>query len=127
MASDLFQLLPEFFLSFFKPDEELVRVGIPALRTLSLSFLFVGASIVMTSAFQALGNGVWSLSVFVVRLLVPALPLAALLGMIGGTVALWAALPISDLCGVILSIVLMRKMYKNTIEPMTEKSVANNV
>lgn len=123
----LFQLLPEFFLSFFKPDEELVRVGIPALRTLSFSFLFAGASIVMTSAFQALGNGVWSLAVFVVRLLVPALPLAAVLGMIGGTAALWAALPISDLCGVILSMVLMRKMYKNTIEPMTEKSVENNV
>ncbi len=118
----LFQLLPEFFLSFFNPDAELVRIGIPALRTLSFSFLFVGASIVMTSAFQALGNGLWSLAVFVVRLLVPALPLAAMLGMIGGTSAIWIALPVSDLCGVILSTVLMRKMYRNTIKPITEKT-----
>ncbi len=102
-------------------------MGIPALRTLSFSFLFVGASIVMTSAFQALGNGVWSLAVFVVRLLVPALPLAAVLGMIGGTAVLWAALPISDLCGVILSTVLMRKMYKNTIRPMTDNSIENSI
>ncbi|MCM1165105.1 MAG: hypothetical protein NC299_05630 [Lachnospiraceae bacterium] len=72
----------------------------------------------MTSAFQALGNGVWSLLVFVVRLLVPALPLAALLGMLGGTGALWFALPISDLCGLALSVILMRKMYKNTVKPM---------
>ncbi len=118
----LFQLLPEFFLSFFNPDAELVRIGIPALRTLSFSFLFVGASIVMTSAFQALGNGLWSLAVFVVRLLVPALPLAAMLGMIGGTSAIWIALPVSDLCGVILSTLLMRKMYRNTIKPITEKT-----
>ncbi|MCM1165104.1 MAG: MATE family efflux transporter [Lachnospiraceae bacterium] len=114
----LFQLLPEFFLSFFNPNEELVRVGVPALRTLSFSFIFVGGSIVMTSAFQALGNGVWSLLVFVVRLLVPALPLAALLGMLGGTGAIWFALPISDLCGLALSVILMRKMYKNTVKPM---------
>ena len=115
----LFQLLPEFFLSFFNPDEALIRLGVPALRTLSFSFICVGGSIVMTSAFQALGNGVWSLLVFIVRLLVPALPLAALLGMIGGVSAVWFALPISDLCGLLLSAVLMRKMYKNTIAPMT--------
>ncbi len=121
----LFQLLPEFFLSFFNPDEELIRLGIPALRTLSFSFIFVGGSIVMTSAFQALGNGVWSLFVFIVRLLVPALPLAAVLGMIGGTSAIWIALPVSDLCGLILSAVLMRKMYRRTIKPMIVKDSVN--
>lgn len=121
----LFQLLPEFFLSFFNPDEELIRLGIPALRTLSFSFIFVGGSIVMTSAFQALGNGVWSLFVFIVRLLVPALPLAAVLGMIGGTSAIWIALPVSDLCGLLLSAALMRKMYKRTIKPMIVKDSAN--
>lgn len=121
----LFQLLPEFFLSFFNPDEELIRLGIPALRTLSFSFIFVGGSIVMTSAFQALGNGVWSLFVFIVRLLVPALPLAAVFGMIGGTSAIWIALPVSDLCGLILSAVLMRKMYRRTIKPMIIKDNVN--
>lgn len=120
----LFQLLPEFFLSFFNPNEELIRIGVPALRTLSFSFIFVGGSIVMTSAFQALGNGVWSLFVFIVRLLVPALPLAAVFGMIGGTTMIWAALPISDLCGVILSAILMKKMYKQTIKPMIPKESA---
>ncbi len=121
----LFQLLPEFFLSFFNPDEELIRLGIPALRTLSFSFFFIGGSIVMTSAFQALGNGVWSLLVFIVRLLVPALPLAAVLGMIGGTSAIWIALPVSDLCGLLLSAVLMRKMYKKTIKPMIAEEGVN--
>lgn len=120
----LFQLLPEFFLSFFNPNEELIRIGVPALRMLSFSFIFVGGSIVMTSAFQALGNGVWSLFVFIVRLLVPALPLAAAFGMIGGTTMIWAALPISDLCGVTLSAILMKKMYKQTIKPMIPKESA---
>ena len=114
----LFQTLPGFFLGFFKPDENMLRVGIPALRTLSLSFVFAGASVVMTSAFQALGNGVWSLFVFIVRLLVPTLPLAWLLGKLGGVSALWFALPICDLLGVVLAATLMRKMYRKVIKPM---------
>lgn len=114
----LFQFLPGFFLGFFKPDDEMLRVGIPALRTLSLSFVFAGASVVMTSSFQALGNGVWSLLVFIVRLLVPTLPLAWLLGRLGGVRALWFALPICDLLGVILAATLMRKMYRKVIKPM---------
>lgn len=114
----LFQLLPGFFLGFFKPDDEMLRVGIPALRTLSLSFVFAGASVVMTSSFQALGNGVWSLFVFIVRLLVPTLPLAWLLGKLGGVRVLWFALPICDLLGVVLAATLMRKMYRKVIKPM---------
>ena len=115
----LFQTLPSFFIGFFNPDDNLLRVGIPALRTLSLSFVFAGASVVMTSAFQALGNGVWSLFVFIVRLLVPTLPLAWILGKLGGVSAIWFALPICDLLGVILAATLMRKMYLKVIKPMT--------
>lgn len=122
----LFQIFPGFFLGFFKPDEDLLRVGIPALRTLSLSFVFAGASIVMTSAFQALGSGVKSLFVFIVRLLVPTLPLAWLLGKLGGISALWFALPICDLLGVVLAAVFMRRTYFKTIKPML-KGGENNV
>lgn len=114
----LFQLLPSFFLGFFNPDEDMTRLGIPALRILSISFVFAGASIVMTSAFQALGNGVWSLLVFVVRLLVPTLPLAWLFGKTWGVNAVWFALPACDLLGLILAAFLMRKMYIKTIKPM---------
>ena len=115
----LFQTLPEFFIGFFNPTDDMLRVGVPALRTLSLSFIFVGASVVMTSTFQALGNGVWSLFVFIVRLLVPTLPLAWLLGRLGGVSALWFALPICDLLGLSLAAILMRKMYLKVIKPMT--------
>ena len=114
----LFQLFPEFFLGFFNPDDDLLRVGKPVLRTLSLSFVFAGASVVTTSTFQALGNGVWSLFVFIVRLLIPTLPLAWLLGKLGGLNALWFALPICDLLGLGLAVILMRKMYNKVIKPM---------
>lgn len=121
----LFQILPEFFLGFFNPDENMLRVGIPALKILSLSFVFAGASIVLTSSFQALGNGVWSLFVFIVRLLVPTLPLAWLLGKLGGLSALWFSLPICDMLGLILASILMRLMYKRVIKPLCELEKEN--
>ncbi|MDE6726609.1 MAG: MATE family efflux transporter [Oscillospiraceae bacterium] len=114
----LFQMFPEFFLGFFNPDDDLLRVGKPVLRTLSLSFVFAGASVVTTSTFQALGNGIWSLFVFIVRLLIPTLPLAWLLGKLGGLNTLWFALPICDFLGLGLAVILMRKMYNKVIKPM---------
>lgn len=117
----LFQFLPGFFLSFFNPDDALIATGVPALRTLSLSFIFVGASIVMSSAFQALGSGIKSLIVFLVRLLVPALPLAWLFGKLWGVEAIWFSLPVSDLCGLILASLFMAKTYRVTIKPMLQK------
>ncbi len=116
----LFQFLPGFFLSFFNPDDALIATGIPALRTLSLSFIFVGASVVMSSAFQALGFGVRSLIVFLVRLLVPALPLAWLFGKLWGMEAIWFSLPVSDLCGLIIAVLFMAKTYRSTIKPMLQ-------
>ena len=114
----LFQILPEFFLSFFNPDDALIASGIPALRTLSLSLLFAGASIVMCSSFQALGFGVRSLMVFAVRFFVPMLPLAWLFGKLGGSSAVWFALPISEFCGLALAAIFMVKTYRTTIKPM---------
>lgn len=116
----LFQLLPGFFLSFFNPNDALIEVGIPALRTLSLTFVFAGASIVLTSTLQSLGNGVQSLIVFLARLLVPTLPLAWLFGKLWGTKAIWFALPVSEACGLTLAIIFVLKTVKRVVKPICD-------
>lgn len=121
----LFQIFPGMFLGFFNPDEEMLRMGIPALRTLSFAFIFMGASVVMTSTFQALGNGVWSLLVFIVRMIVPTLPLAWLFGRLGGVRAIWFATPVCECLGLILAALLMRKMYLKVIKPMLKVGEKN--
>lgn len=121
----LFQIFPGMFLGFFNPDEEMLRMGIPALRTLSFAFIFMGASVVMTSTFQALGNGVWSLLVFIVRMIVPTLPLAWLFGRLGGVSAIWFATPVCECLGLILAALLMRKMYLKVIKPMLKVGEKN--
>ena len=63
----LFQAFPKELLLMFNASEHMLEVGIPALKIISLSFLFAGYCIIISSVFQALGNGVYSLIVSVIR------------------------------------------------------------
>lgn len=50
----------------------------------------------------------------------PALPFAALFGMLGGVDFIWWALPASDVLGLVAAVVLMRKMHKRVISKMPD-------
>jgi len=45
----------------------MLAIGIPAMRTICFHFLLAGMSIILSSTFQALGNGMFSLIVSVCR------------------------------------------------------------
>ncbi|MFR6582566.1 MAG: MATE family efflux transporter [Ruminococcus sp.] len=53
----VFQLFPGSLLGIFSASDDMMAIGIPALRTISLSFLIAGFSVVASSVFQALGHG----------------------------------------------------------------------
>ncbi len=59
----IFQVFPKELLSLFNASDKMISIGVPALRTISISFLFAGYCIVVSSMFQALGNGVMSMIV----------------------------------------------------------------
>ena len=96
---------------------DLLRIGVPALRIISYSFLFAGYCIVATAVFQALGHGVLSLVVSVVRQLFVLLPVAFLLSRVGGLDWVWWAFPIAELVAVVLCTVFLRHVYHKEIAP----------
>lgn len=116
----LFMLIPGQLLGLFNASDEMLTIGIPALRIIALSFLFAGYCIVVGSVFQALGNGVYSLIVSVCRQLLVILPAAALLAKVGGLHAVWWAIPIAELASVTLSTFYFRRIYKEKIIPLSE-------
>ena len=116
-----FQLLPELLLSFFSAEESLVdmmAIGVPALRTISLSFVFAGFCIIASATFQALGQGVYSLIVSLIRQLVVLLPLAFILSKVIGLNGVWLAYPIAELFAVALSILMLKKLFANKLANM---------
>ena len=99
---------------------DMVAIGVPALRTISLSFLFAGYAIVCSSVFQALGHGVLSLAVSVVRQLVVLLPVGFLLSLSGDLGLVWWAFPVAELFSLTLCTIFLRRVYQKEIKPLSQ-------
>lgn len=114
----IFQLQAEALLGIFDASPEMLAIGIPALRTISLSFLFAGYCIVVGSVFQALGNGVYSLLVSVARQILVILPVAYIFAKIWGLGAVWWSIPIAEIVSVVMSTVLFFRIYRLRLAPL---------
>lgn len=115
----VFQVFPEGLLSMFQAEEDatgdLLTIGVPALRIISISFLLAGFGIVSSSVFQALNHGVLSLAASLVRQLVVLLPAAFLLSRVFGLGAVWWSFPIAELFSAALCATFLRRVYRNDI------------
>lgn len=100
------------------PETE--RLCIRALHVVTLGYLFAGANIAFQGIFQALGCGVKSLIVSLIRLIIAALPLAWLFTLTANAdMNAWAAFPLAELCGFICALIFMRSLSREKIEPMS--------
>ena len=115
----IFQLFTPQLLMIFNASEQLLEVGVPALRLISLSFLFAGYCIIVGSVFQALGNGVYSLIVSAARQLFCILPLAYLFAKVFGLHAVWYAFPLAEIISVVVSSILFKRIYDKKIKVLT--------
>ena len=117
----IFQLYPEPLLHLFEASDKMLEIGIPALRIISLSFVFAGFCIVISSVFQALGNGVYSMVMSIARQIVVILPVAFFFAEHFKTVdAVWFAYPIAEIVSVFICVVLLKR-----IMDLKVKSLAN--
>ena len=114
----VFQLLPRQLLGLFNPTEELMRIGVPALRIISLSFVFAGFCVVSGSVFQALGDGMYSLGVSVARQLLVLLPVAWLMSRTGNIDLVWLSFPIAELMSVAVSAFFLVRIYNKRIREL---------
>ena len=120
LGTVLFQLAPKWLLGMFNASEEMLAIGIPALKTISLSFVFAGVSIVLCSIFQALDDGMLSLWVSLGRQLILVLPLAWLLSQWGGLNVLWLAFVISEGLCMLFSIGAYRRVKLRQIDVLAD-------
>ena len=116
----IFQIFPAQLLGFFGASENMLEIGIPALRIISLSFIFAGYCIIVISVFQALGNGVYSLLVSVARQLFVILPVAYFFAEVFGLSRIWWALPIAEIVAVVVTSLLFKRIIRLKIRPLDE-------
>lgn len=105
------QLLAEPLAGIFALSEETQILCIQAIRIISLGYLLVGANVVYQGIFQALGNGVRSLVVSLLRLVLIALPLAYLLTALQNAQDMvWWAFPAAEGAALLTALAFMKKL-----------------
>lgn len=115
-----FECVPGLLLGFFDASEEMLAIGVPALRIIALSFLLAWFCIIAGTVFQALGHAVFSLIVSVMRQLVVLVPAAYILAKLGGLHAVWWSFPIAELMSCLVSTIFLIWIYRKVIRPLPE-------
>ncbi len=108
-------------IGLFAMSEETEALCVLAARIIAAGFLFAGGNIAVQGVFQALGCGLNSLIVSLLRLCVVVLPLAWLFTKLeNATYMIWWAFPIAELVALAVAATLMVQENNKMIKPMKE-------
>lgn len=108
----LFMAAPEWLLGLFDASEEMLAIGVPALRIISVSFLPAAIGFILPTMFQAMGQGGYSLIVFLLRQLVITLPAAAILSGPFGLTGIWASFILAESIAAGAALLFYNKLRK---------------
>lgn len=112
----IFQLFTKPLFSFFNASPNMLLIGIPCLRILSLSFPGAAIGITISNFCQSFGNAVYSMLVSFSRQLVILLPACYLLSLTGNVNNVWFAFIIAEVCSVLLSLFFLKRVYDKKIK-----------
>ena len=123
----LFLTIPGTLLKIFDASDTMLSVGIPALRTISLSFWIAGACIALSGSFQALGKSMYSMVMSLVRQLVFLVPIAYVLARYGAANGnsnlVWWCFPLAELASLAVTLAFFRRLYRTLIAKIPEHGV----
>ena len=113
------ELFAEPLIGLFAMSAETERLCVLATRIIATGFLFAGGNIAIQGVFQALGCGMSSLVVSVLRLFIIVLPLAWLFTKCANaTFMIWFAFPIAEAVALVAAVILLVRANKNIIQKM---------
>lgn len=110
----VFQLVPDKLLLFFDASENMLSIGVPALRIVSTCFLLAGVNIICSSSCQAFGYGMYSLYISAARQLLVLVPVAYLMSLTGELNNVWLSFPIAELIAIAVCVPLLRHVLRKT-------------
>ena len=117
----IFMLFPGQLMSIFESDAEaeltaqMTRIGVVAMRVISVSFIFAAVSITLSTVFQAIGKGMYSMALSICRQLLILLPVAWLLARTGNVYIVWWSFPIAEIVSLIACLVLYWKVNREIL------------
>ena len=117
----LVQLLAAPVLRLFNASPELLSVGGAAMRVISLSYIFTAYIVIAQGVFQAFGNGVYSLIVTLLRVVVVLLPLLWAFSLLFPLRLVWWAFVASEVISAAASAVFLRRICEDRFSAMRKR------
>ena len=114
----VFQLAPEAIMELFKADEEMMEIGVRALRVISLCFIPAAFGVATGTVFQATGHGLYCLIESVIRQFAGVLPIAYVLTDLYGVNASWYSFPIAEILGLGYGVIMFLVLYRKEIRDL---------
>ncbi len=118
----IFMIFPGQLMAVFESEAEaeitaqMTSIGVVAMRIISSSFLLAAVGIILSTVFQAVGKGVYSMVMSICRQLVILLPAAWLIARLTGNVyAVWWCFPAAELAALFICLYYYRRCNQKLI------------
>ena len=111
VAAGIFFLFPEKLVQIFSTESSIVAIGKYAFPVISISFVFAGLTIVITSYLQGIAHIKESLFIIVLRQIVLLVPLAWAFHFIGLN-AVWWTFPVTEIIASMTGILIIVILHK---------------
>ena len=118
MGTLVFNILPEKLLAIFKASDDMIKIGVPALRIIGLSYPMAAFAIMLGSVFQAFAKSYYSFFVSIARQLIVLIPVAWLLAQTGNINNVWWAFPIAEIVSLSVTLVFFKKVKRTVIDTL---------
>lgn len=114
----ILMLFPAGILGLFHASEHMLRIGVPALRLIGLSYFLSVFCLAYASLFQALGNGNYSMILTLLRQAILPLGFALLFSQSGNILLVWASFPLAELLGIPCALPLFRRIRRDILDQL---------
>ena len=115
-----FEGIPQILLSLFIASDEMLTIGVPALRIIGIHYLIAWFCIVSGTVFQALGKAFFSMIVSIMRQLFVLIPAAYILAKLGGLHVVWWSFPIAEVISLMVSSFFLVRINRTIISRIPE-------
>jgi hypothetical protein len=106
-------LFTKQILLMFSASDEMLAMGIPALRIICLTFTLTAVTMISGYIVSGLGTGSVTMIAAAIRQLIVLLPCVLIIGKIGGISHVWYAFWISEGCALVYAVMSLRKKLKS--------------
>lgn len=118
----IFMIIPGQLMAIFESEAEAVitaqmtSIGVIAMRIIAVNFVFAAVGITLSTVFQAVGKGTYSMIISIARQLVILLPVAWLIARLTNNVyAVWWCFPIAEVAALVLCLFFYRKCNRELL------------